>query len=167
MGGTSETISAGLPVVTWPHMGDQSPNSECLIRNKVGISLYSKMRVSKKIDDNLTFKEPIFDSKKITEVFNEVLKNPMYRQNMQKLKLQQMTSGGTELAVRTIEAEYINNGNAHLRDEIYLNKLKKMNCMTDCCWSCLNFIIFVALVYFTIMYFVITNDPKYDLKMKL
>ena len=28
--------------------------------------------------DQLTFKDPIFDAKKITETFNEVLNNPKY-----------------------------------------------------------------------------------------
>ena len=120
MGGTSETIAAGVPVITWPHFGDQQPNSECLIRNKVGIALTNKIRVSKKIAENITFKDPIFDAAKITEVFNEILNNPMYRKNMQRLRLIQMTTGGSELAATTIEKEYLNGGNAHLRDDIGL-----------------------------------------------
>jgi len=69
-----------------------------------------------------------------------------------------MTAGGKDLAVDTIEKEYINNGNEHLRDDIALEKYSQMNACTGCCCSCFQFIIFVALVYFTTMYFLITND---------
>ena len=54
-----------------------------------------------------TFKDPIFDAAKITKIFNEILSNPEYRQNMERLRLIQMTSGGVELATKTIEKEYI------------------------------------------------------------
>jgi len=74
-----------------------------------------------------------------------------------------MTSGGSALAVQTVEREYICGGNDHLRDDISLNKIRKMSCCTACCWGCLEFIITVALIYFTVMYFVLTNDP---VKMK-
>ena len=76
-----------------------------------------------------------------------------------------MTTGGSELAATTIEKEYLNGGNAHLRDDIGLAKYKKMNCCTACCWSCFNLIVYVALIYFTVMYFVITNDEAYAIKM--
>ena len=65
MGGTTECITTGTPAVTWPHFGDQQPNSQCLVKNGAAIALFDKMRLSKKIADNITFKEPIFDSEKI------------------------------------------------------------------------------------------------------
>jgi hypothetical protein len=40
-------------------------------------------------------------------VFNEVLEDPKYKSNMMKLKTFSMTSGGKDLAVQTIEREYI------------------------------------------------------------
>lgn len=56
MGGSTECISAGIPVVTWPHFGDQQPNSQCITKdNKAGIALYDEVRMSNKIDENLTF----------------------------------------------------------------------------------------------------------------
>jgi len=85
MGGSVECISAGVPVVTWAHFADQQPNSDCFIENKAGIALWSTMRMESKVEDNLTFKQPIFDAAKITKTFNEVLNNPMYRENMQRL----------------------------------------------------------------------------------
>ena len=47
----------------------------------------------------LTFHDPVFDAKKITEVFNEVLHNPIYTKNAQKLKLISQTTGGRDLVV--------------------------------------------------------------------
>jgi len=40
------------------------------------------MRLSPKIAENLTFKDAIFDAAKITKVFNEILTDPKYRENM-------------------------------------------------------------------------------------
>jgi hypothetical protein len=44
------------------------------------------MRLSKKIEENTTFAEPIFTSEKIKEVFTEISTNPLYATNMKKLK---------------------------------------------------------------------------------
>lgn len=38
-GGTLEFISAGIPVVCFPHFGDQPGNSEMLVERGVGILL--------------------------------------------------------------------------------------------------------------------------------
>ena len=133
MGGTTECIGTGTPAVTWPHFGDQQPNSECLVNNGAAIALWNKMRLSKKIEENTTFAEPIFTSEKITEVFTEISTNPKYSLNMKRLKYQAMSAGGAPLAVKTIENEYIHGGNAHLRDDEVLDKMKRMNCCTACC----------------------------------
>ena len=75
-----------------------------------------------------------------------------------KLKLLSLTSGGKDLAVQAIEREYIHQGNDHLRDDITIEKVKRMNSCTSCCSSCWSFIIFVFLLYSTIMYFKVTNE---------
>lgn len=43
-GGCLEFISAGVPVVTFPHFADQSTNSELLVKNKAGVLLHFKRR---------------------------------------------------------------------------------------------------------------------------
>ena len=69
-----------------------------------------------------------------------------------------MTTGGGDLAVKTVENEWLCNGNSHLQDNIALEKVNKMNMCTACCCDCMSFLIFVALTYFTVMYFLLTND---------
>ena len=77
---------------------------------------------------------------------------------MARLKTFLQTAGGGKLAVETIEREYINNGNAHLRDDVGMKKIKKMNWCTSLCCDCFWFAFLVALIYFTVMYFVISSD---------
>jgi len=68
--------------VAWPHFADQQPNADSLVEAGVAITLWGKMRMSKKIDDMITFKQPIFDAAKITKIFNEIMDDPKYRNNM-------------------------------------------------------------------------------------
>ena len=91
MGGTLEFISCGLPIVTWPHAEDQPYNAACIIENKAGVPLWTKERAEVDYNKINTFLTPIFDAQKITDTFNEILKNPVYRENMAALKLKSMT----------------------------------------------------------------------------
>ena len=100
----------------------------------------------------------MFDAKKITDSFNEVLNNPTYKQNMLRLQTIQKTTGGAALAVSTVEKEFITNGNTHLRDDISLQKYKKMNWLAGCCCDCFQFILTAVLIYFTVEYFLLTED---------
>jgi hypothetical protein len=66
------------------------------------------------------------------------------------------------LAVDTIERVYIS-GVDHLLDKGMIEKTSKWGwCMSRCsiCWLVL---IFIALIYFTVQYFILKND--YDMKM--
>ena len=54
-------------------------------------------------DDVVSYQNPVFDHNKVYEVFNEVLSNPIYEQNMKKLQRIQQATGGRKLAVETIE----------------------------------------------------------------
>ena len=74
-----------------------------------------------------------------------------------------MTTGGVDLAVKTVENEWLCNGNAHLIDNEMLKKVKKMDLCASFCCDCWSFLIMVAMIYFTVMYFMLIND---EVKMK-
>ena len=44
------------------------------------------MRVTKEADKILSYWDPVFDSQKVYEVFNEVLTNEIYSHNMKKIQ---------------------------------------------------------------------------------
>lgn len=158
MGGCMECIGSETPAITFPHFADQQPNSECLVKAGGAIALYNKLRMEDSYEAGLTFKEPIFTSQKIKEVFTEVSTNPKYAANMKRLKYQAMTSGGAPLAVQTIEREYINAGNSHLRDDEVSDKMSSMSLATACCTDFIWFLVQVALIVFTVLYFLLASE---------
>ena len=65
-----------VPIVTWPHFGDQPMNSDLIVAAKAGVKLGYKTREPENdMSVQLTFKDPIFDANKVYECFSEVLKN--------------------------------------------------------------------------------------------
>lgn len=84
-GGTLEFIAAGLPIVAWPHFGDQHDNGDLIGETKIGIVLFNKMRFESLTEKMLSYYDPVFDAQKVYEVFNEILSNEIYSHNMKKL----------------------------------------------------------------------------------
>ena len=84
----------------------------------------------------VTFKDPFFDAKFIEKTFKEIISNPIYKQNMMRLKAISMTTGGRDLACDTIEKTYIHKGPAATINHATVKKLWKLNkchaCLCDC-----------------------------------
>ncbi|XP_025159918.1 UDP-glucuronosyltransferase isoform X2 [Harpegnathos saltator] len=68
--GTQEAISYGVPMIGIPLFGDQRVNIQSYVRKKVAISLNSIYDVTEE---------------KLTSALNTILKDPTYRENVQKL----------------------------------------------------------------------------------
>ncbi|EFN87669.1 UDP-glucuronosyltransferase 2B13 [Harpegnathos saltator] len=68
--GTQEAISYGVPMIGIPLFGDQRVNIQSYVKKKVAISLNSISDVTEE---------------KLTSALNTILKDPIYRENTQKL----------------------------------------------------------------------------------
>ena len=85
-GGTLEFIAAGKPVVAWPHFADQYGSAMVMVERKVGVYLATRPDESDLNPATAhTYKDPVFDSEKVFEIFKEVTTNPIYAHNMAKL----------------------------------------------------------------------------------
>ena len=76
---------------------------------------------------------------------------------MIRLNAQRRTTGGKTLAVDTIEKTYIS-GVDHLLDKGMIEKTKKWGFFTSRCSICWCILIFAALVFFTVQYFVLKGE---------
>ena len=87
-GGTLEFISAGKPIVAFPHFDDQPADAKELERRQVAVMLaYREASTFDWYpDQQISYEEPVFDHNKVYEVFHEVLTNPKYERNMKKLQ---------------------------------------------------------------------------------
>ena len=71
---------------------------------------------------------------------------------MKKLQKIQQTTGGRKLAVETIEKMHAV-GSDHLIDKELVKKRSQLSCCVSCMSQLLCLLIFVALVTFTVLYF--------------
>ena len=146
----------GVPAVLWPHFADQFVNASNLLKQGAGIELCNIQRTSKDYDDYLSYRNPCFDSNHVKSTFEKVLNDPKYKQNMLKLQAQSWATGGRDLAVKTIEREYIA-GCDHLIDQDLIRKTNSLSCCLSC-WTILIFTsLFGFLLYGTIMYYTSDN----------
>jgi UDP:flavonoid glycosyltransferase YjiC (YdhE family) len=65
MGGTLEFINGSVPMVAWPHFGDQHVNAELLENNGAALILANKIRLSKDDDFTMSYVDQVFDEYKI------------------------------------------------------------------------------------------------------
>ena len=63
MGGTLEFINAGIPIICFPHFGDQSINTEILRDRGVAIPLMDPKKAVGGFKEN--FPKPMFDAEKV------------------------------------------------------------------------------------------------------
>ena len=156
-GGTLEFIAAGKPIVAFPHFIDQIPNAAELEKRKVAVILHTKPdKFETDFEEMKTYRDEKFDDKKVYTVFKEILENPIYAENMQRLQKIQKSSGGRRLAVKTIE-DVAEVGIDHLIDNSLIEKRKGLNWCLSGCGIFLAFAIVVTLVVFTTLYFVRIN----------
>lgn len=80
-------MTNGVPVVTWPHYGDQHINSSLITDKKAGITLFSEPRgpFEKDFEKISTYEQPVFDYAQVINCFNKVLRDPIYAQNIEKM----------------------------------------------------------------------------------
>ena len=151
MGGTLEFISMGVPAVVFPHFGDQHVNAANLKKAGAAVTLFDKIRLTKEWDEIVSYKNPCFDSNHVKSVFEKVLKDPKYKENMMKLKTQSLATGGRDLYVKTVERHYIA-GIDHLVDEDLMKKVNSTSCCLSCCSIMILLGLFVFLIWGTVMY---------------
>ncbi|CAH0403384.1 unnamed protein product [Chilo suppressalis] len=98
---TDETITAGVPIIGMPILGDQWYNVEQCVHHKVGVYV-----------DMGTMTEEIFK-----QALDEVLNNDSYRRNMQRLRALMRDQPQTPLERAVWWTEYVlrNGGARHLR----------------------------------------------------
>ena len=70
-----------------------------------------------------SYVQPVFDEKKVEEVFREILSEPKYRQNIEKLQLQARMTKGRRRVVELVEQAYYTK-NQHILDPEYKRKMK-------------------------------------------
>lgn len=68
-GGTLEFISFGVPVVIWPHFGDQNDNSTLLVEAGAGVELCRKKKHDTTIEAMSTYKTKVFEAVNVCEAF--------------------------------------------------------------------------------------------------
>ena len=70
LGGTLEFISAGKPIVAWPHFMDQYANARVIMDRKVGVYLATRPNEMESNPDKYTvYKDPVFDADKVFKIF--------------------------------------------------------------------------------------------------
>jgi len=118
------------------------------------------MRMSADHDETMSYVAEVFNAQKVHDIFREVIQNPKYKKAMIRLNARRRTTGGATLAVDTIERTYIS-GSDHLLDKGLIEKTSKWGYILGRCSICWLFLILIALIYFTVQYFILKND--YDL----
>ena len=98
----------GIPIVTFPHFADQWSNGTMIVENGLGVELYNKIKYTLDFEEVIQIREPVFGVDKVVTVFNEILNNPKYKMNAEKLQAISRGINGREIAVKTIENVYKN-----------------------------------------------------------
>ena len=78
---------------------------------------------------------------------------------MVRVNTQRRTTGGANLACDTIERAYVS-GTDHLIDKGMQEKTAKWSICTSVCSICWFSLIVIALIYFTVQYFLLRNDME-------
>ena len=163
-GGTTEFIMSGVPVVTFPHFGDQPALSNLLTDAGAGekIADYSSEATMSTTAGIMlaTFPDPLFNGNDVFNQFKKIITDPKYMNNVCKLKVAARAAGGREKAVSIIEDTFIHfmaakpkkvtegliaNVPLHLIDEDLQER------SFSCCLCCWSILIVVALTLYVLL----------------
>ena len=121
-GGTLECISGGKPVLPLPFFGDQPDNAQLLVDAGVGELLGPLPGFNTDITGAMSYKVGSLTAESVAAAVDRMLRNPLYRQNAQRLKtLGEEPGGAAALAVRIEHAA--RNGVRHLHNEEAARKI--------------------------------------------
>ena len=150
-GGTCEFINAGLPMLCFPHFGDQPMNSKLIKEIGIGEILIDVKHCRGKSPRNGPpfHKKPIFTKEDIQRLFSKVLNEESYQTNMRRVRLRKEMAGGRKLAGDTIEKAYIA-GDEHLVDRHYVNLSKSVNKFRSCIGLIFLLAFLAAFIYLAI-----------------
>ena len=84
-GSLFEFISGKVPMICFPHCGDQGFNAKTVMDRKIGISLIlDPKKCLRNPAEDLTWPTPLFTAKVATEAFKKILEDPQYMRNIEK-----------------------------------------------------------------------------------
>jgi hypothetical protein len=112
-GATLEAIGAGKPVLAWPGFGDQPMNADMLVALGMSEILAGSATENNDMDyDTLRFHwpDPVFDSAKLVTLLGKLLSDEKYTLNAQKQQVISRMTGGSDAAVKAVEAAYLQYG---------------------------------------------------------
>jgi hypothetical protein len=146
---------ANVPVVTFPHFGDQPMLSDLITEAGAGIKIADYSDESEAINNGgevkFSFKASKFTKKDVYDKFSEILTKPSYMENVGKMKVAGRAAGGREKTVAIIEDAYIHHMAAkpmptlkgctadvpmHLIDVDYQERAWNLS-WCFCCWTIL------------------------------
>lgn len=150
-GATQEFIGAGVPVVAFPHFGDQHYYGDLLQDMKAGVVLYGKRRDYDEGPDQMVYRTPAFDGDRVHKCFEQVIENPMYKTNMLKLQRLSQRLDGRRKLVQAVLTAY-EDGNDHLIDKHMSRHFNKLNCCLESVCTLLLIGLIAAFVYFLLFF---------------
>lgn len=104
-GGLTEFIMSGVPMVTFPHFGDQHTNANLIIDNGCGLFLQNNKTEAQpdysKGYDNFAFRydNANFTAQDFCDRFSRVLNENSFAENVGKLRCAGKTAGGRDYSV--------------------------------------------------------------------
>lgn len=89
-------MNAGLPVLCFPHFGDQATDAMNLIEARAALSLIAPSLADSRDDDPryFQFEQPMFSAEDVCDKFHSLLSNPTYKLGAMRLKCQALAAGG-------------------------------------------------------------------------
>jgi len=105
----------------------------------------------------MSYVDEVFTDQKVHDLFKQLIQDPKYKKAMIRLNAQRRTTGGSTQAIDIIERTYIS-GVDHLIDKAMVEKTNKWGICISCCSICWFSLIVIALVYFTVQYFLLRSE---------
>lgn len=123
-GGVLECIDAAKPILAVPEFGDQPMNAEKVVARKIGLALYIPSQLIV-LPDSLTVAGGRFRPVDLKNKLSELINNPVYTENVQRLRKLSLHTPGLEGACDEIE-QVVENGYEHIVD-LSIRKIQSQN----------------------------------------